>query len=298
MNYRQLKYFTVVAKTLNFTKAAEELYVSQPALSKHIAELEKYFETTFFIRTNRNLILTETGKVLLEEAEKVFAHEPEIYRKVKEASKKGAGELNIAFISTNMSFDIPLLVKQFNQDYPLIKVNLQRLAWGKVERAVIENQADIGFILSFDEVNLPALTSHELTRTYSAVVVSTDHPLAKLDKIHMSQLKDESFILVSHNVQPIPYEYTLRLCQNAGFTPNITTTCPLAETVLLMVQAGLGISILSRLAPTKGLNNLKFIDIEGVSVSPFSVIWKKESSNPAIGIFLDKVKQYEWPDIP
>lgn len=261
MNYRQLKYFTVVARLLNFSKAAAELYVSQPALSKHIAELEKYFGTALFLRTNRNLVLTEAGKVLLDEAESIFAKEPEILRKVSEASGKRTGKLTIAFISTSLSFHIPLLVKQFNHEYPLIEVNLQRLPWGNVERAVSDKQADLGFMISLREENAPVSASYVLTHTYPAVVVAKDHPLADRNTIHMAQLKDEQFILVSQGAQPSPYEYTIRLCQNAGFTPNITTTCPLAETALMLVQAGLGISILSRLAPVQGMNNVKFIDI-------------------------------------
>ncbi|ACL19873.1 transcriptional regulator, LysR family [Desulfitobacterium hafniense DCB-2] len=296
MNYLRLKYFTVIAKHLNFSKAAQELYISQPALSKHIMELEKHFGTALFVRTNRNLILTAAGKVLLSEAEKIFAREPEVFHLVKEASAKEAGKLSIAFVSTSLSFHIPLLVKHYNQDYPMVDVSLQRLPWGKVEHAVINNQADIGFIISFDDHYLPFLDSHVLTRTYSAIVAAHDHPLATQDKVHISQLKNEHFIQVSPSTQPIPYNYIILLCENAGFTPNIATTCPLVETVLMMVQAGLGISVLSRLAPVKGMDNLKFIDIEGVTPSSFSVVWKKDSNNPYLERFINRIKQYQWPE--
>ena len=105
LNYNKLRYFYEASRTLNLTRAAQNLYISQPALSKHISDLENDFGTPLFVRTNRNLILTQAGEVLREECCRIFDREEELYRRVRAAAaqegyddtvaRRGAGGVSL-----------------------------------------------------------------------------------------------------------------------------------------------------------------------------------------------------------
>ena len=125
MNYNKLKYFYEIAKIQNLSRASELLYVSQSSLSKTIADLEKDFGTQLFIRTNRNLVLTEAGKELQRQLESFFSNEQTLYAKVRQAAvPTGANlsaKLHIGFMAFDHGLFVPDTIKAFHQKYPAIR---------------------------------------------------------------------------------------------------------------------------------------------------------------------------------
>lgn len=293
MNYNKLRYFYEAGRTLNLTRAAQDLYISQPALSKHIADLEQDLGVQLFVRTNRNLVLTRGGQVLMEECGQIFGREEEIYRRVRSASEE-SGSLNLAFMGIDAAYRIPDLLSRLGERWPNLSVSTQRLNWDLVYEAVENGTADVGLKLSSCETYPEHIGRCVLREGHVAAVLPTGHPLAGPAPIRVEQLKHENFVFLTKDESVIPHDHALRLCREAGFTPNIVASYPNVETVVMMVRAGAGVALLSPFAPLGGLSGVVCVPL---TVSPevsLDLLWRKDNANPAVARLVDCARDFEW----
>lgn len=293
MNYNKLRYFYEAGRTLNLTRAAQDLYISQPALSKHIADLEQDLGVKLFVRTNRNLVLTRGGEVLMKECERIFAEEDEIYRKVRSASQEPIS-LKLAFMGIDAAYHIPDLLAQLGKSWPNISVTTQRLNWDLVYDAVEHGTADVGLKLSSCETYPEHIGRCVLREGHVAAVLPAGHPLAGTEPIRVEQLKDEPFVFLTKDESVIPHDHALRLCREAGFTPNIVASYPNVETVVMMVRAGAGVALLSPFAPLGGLSGVVCVPLEISPEVSLDLLWRKDNGNPAIRLLLECAAVFDW----
>lgn len=294
MNYNKLRYFYEASRTLNLTRAAQNLYISQPALSKHIADLERDFEVPLFVRTNRNLRLTRAGEVLRDECSRMFDGEEDLYHRVRSAATLEAGSLSLAFMGIGAAYRIPDLLTRFHEKYPRISVQTRRLNWNLVYDAVESGACDVGLKLSSCE-NYPEHIGRCLLREDRvAAVLPAGHPLAGEPRISLSQLKDDSFLFLEKAESPIPHDHALRMCREAGFTPHIAAVYPNVETVVMMVQGGAGVSLLSSFAPLQGLSGVVCVPLTEAPSISLDLIWRKDSPNGAIPLFTAFLQNFVW----
>lgn len=294
MNYNKLRYFYEVSRTLNLTRAARNLYISQPALSKHIADLEQDFGVPLFVRTNRNLLLTPSGETLAAECARLFDREEEIYRRVRDADVQEVGRLELAFMGLGAAYRIPDLLARFGQDYPSVAVHTRRLNWDLVYCAVEEGAADVGLKLSSCERYPAHIGRCILREDHVAAVLPAGHPCAGPEPIPLEHLRDENFLFLSREESAIPHDHALRLCREAGFTPRITATYPNVETVVMMVQAGAGVALLSPFAPLQGLTGVTCVPLCHSPAVSLDLLWRKDTSNPAVSLFVASARQFPW----
>ncbi len=291
MNYNKLNYFYTVAQTLNFTKAAEQLYVSQSAISRHMKELEEDFGTPLFIRTNRNLILTEAGKVLYNEISLFFSREEELYQKVRAASNVNVDKLNIGFMGIRPAYHIPSIVNDMLIQLPDLSVNLRRYNWDAIIPALNFNKIDVGLRLRMEEDADKHITHFFLGIDYPAMVVSNRHPLAEKKHASIRDFKNDMFFLLSEKDSVIPYSYTWKMLREAGLSSITYTEYDEAETILMMIHADAGVSVLSRFAATDQFPDLKIIELDGVDPIYCELVWRSENDNPMIPIFAERLKK-------
>lgn len=294
MNYNKLRYFYEAGRTLNLTRAAQDLYISQPALSKHIADLEQDLGVKLFVRTNRNLVLTRGGEVLMKECERIFADEEEIYRKVRSAASQESGSLKLAFMGIDAAYHIPDLLSKLGKSWPNISVSTQRLNWDLVYDAVEHGTADVGLKLSSCETYPEHIGRCVLREGHVAAVLPAGHPLAGTGPIGVEQLKDEPFVFLTKDESVIPHDHALRLCRDAGFTPNIVASYPNVETVVMMVRAGAGVALLSPFAPLGGLSGVVCVPLTTSPEVSLDLLWRKDNTNPAIEPLVDCARDFEW----
>ena len=124
MELRHLKYFLAVAEELNFTKASEKLFISQPPLSRQIAELEEELQAKLFIRNNKKVELTEAGKYFEKEIKTLFQNLELISAKTKKIAENVSGEFRIAYISSIYSAVISDLIKHLKKQFPYVNFKL------------------------------------------------------------------------------------------------------------------------------------------------------------------------------
>lgn len=292
MNYNKLKYFYHVSQTLNFTKSAVELYVSQSAISRHMKELEQDFGVELFIRTNRDLILTESGRILAEEIRPFFSRENEIYQKVRAASLKNIWKLNIGFMGIKYAYHIPAITNEMLQEYPAISVNLRRYNWDDILPALNAHEIDVGLRLRMGTLDETLYESFTLDVAHPSIVVSSRHPMAYAKQATLRDFKDDTFLLLSQKDSGIPHTHTKELFQRFSFLPKKYAEYDQVETILMLIHSDAGVSLLSRFAATDQFSDLHIVDIADIAPLYLELVWKRENSNPFIQPFAEKLAAY------
>ncbi|MDF2572975.1 MAG: LysR family transcriptional regulator [Sporomusa sp.] len=199
----QIKYFTAVAQHLNFTEAAKQLYVAQPYLSKQIAMLERELNVQLFIRTKRSVRLTPAGAVLLVELNDISRRLDKALEKAQQACLGQAGSLSIGCLEAlDLNDFFPPLIQAFRKDYPYVSLNLERHSFKALLDALTNRLLDVVITLSFEVKDRPGLCWETIYEHPGAIAMPVSHPLAKLERINIADLKDEPFIIISEQESP------------------------------------------------------------------------------------------------
>ena len=281
MNYNKLKYFYEIAKTQNISHTAEILFVSQSSLSKAVSDLEQDFGTKLFVRTNRNLILTEAGKELYRRVSPLFADEDEIYSAIRAAGQREQGqvvkEISVGFLNFALTCELPYLVQKYCKANPEYSIQCIRYNKAELITRMKKKQIDAAFLIfTLDEI--PSGIPYRIMAEYHiSVIVRKDHPLAMREQLTVPELEKESFLLHGHPDTSREYHYALSFCKRNGLEPNIAGRFDYVETLLMMVQSGLGIGLLSDGAPLKKLEGLVSVPLENAPVLYGGMFYREDA---------------------
>lgn len=289
MNYNKLKYFYEIAKIQNLSRASELLYVSQSSLSKTIADLETDFGTPLFVRTKRRLLLTEAGQELQRQLEPFFSKENDMYQAVRQAAISEEHDLsaniNLGYMAFREGLLVPALQKDFAKQYPSIQVDAKRYNKKEIYK-MLENQSlDLAWIMfSMDELNskfdYKILNEHHLS-----IIARADHPLANREAVHITELKNQPFLAHGHKKNSNEYAYAFDWCKRSGMQANIVAEYDYVESVLMLVEAGAGVSLLSDGAPIEHFKNLVNIPLINAPIIYSGMLWKKDNLSKAATLF-------------
>ena len=196
MILRHIKYFLAVAEHRSFTRAAASLYVSQPALSQQIKQLEESLEVTLFDRSGRQVKLTHAGEVYAGYAHKALQDLEEGQRALHDVQNLSRGALRIAITPTFTTYLIGPLIKVFHNLYPNITLSIQEMSQEQMEKQLLDDEFDVG--IAFAEVHSAEIETQTLLVETLALVVNKDHPLARHQTIDLQTLSEQSLVLLSH----------------------------------------------------------------------------------------------------
>jgi DNA-binding transcriptional LysR family regulator len=290
MDIRQLNYFISVAEYLNFTMAAKHHYIAQTAMSQQIRALEKQIGVTLFIRNNRSVQLTPAGALFLREAKRIVTLSEEALKKVKNVASGFVGNLRIGFLGANEKRFLPELIRKFRNDYPNIDLIFKQGNAETIRECLEQEWLDIAFTMTDDIDKTPGIVWKILYSDPICVIMHRDHPLANEAKIKLSTLVHESFVAIEPKEYPGAFDRMVQFCLAQGFPPNIVSHQHSLEIVLMMVEAGVGITLLPHFFDVYSNPNLRFIDLEGDIDHVDSVIaWHKNNLNPSLPIFLEEI---------
>ncbi|MGG2779381.1 LysR substrate-binding domain-containing protein [Pseudomonas aeruginosa] len=245
MELRHLRYFIAVAEELHFGRAAERLGISQPPLSQQIQALEEEIGARLFERTNRRVELTDAGRLFLDESRQVLAQVDKAVLLACRAHLGELGELKIGFTSSApFTSTIPSSIHAFRKAYPDVHLDLQEMSSRQVLKALLEESLQVGVIRP---LALPdAVHWVELFREPLVAVLRADHPLAagSEDGLAIAALAEEPFVFFPRSYGTGLYDQVIALTRQAGFSPRIAQEASEAMTIIGLVSAGLGVSIL------------------------------------------------------
>ncbi|MFO7188608.1 MAG: selenium metabolism-associated LysR family transcriptional regulator [Pseudomonadota bacterium] len=274
---RRLQVFHAVAKQMSFTKAAEVLFMTQPAVTFQIKQLEEHFNTRLFERGHGKISLTPAGEVVLEYAERILSLSAELETRLREMTGRLSGPLLIGASMTIAEFLLPRVLGQFKSQYPDVQAKLTVANSEAIESRVAEHTLDIGLIEATSHHN--SLVTEVCCEDELQVVVAPGHPLAKEKALTPQQLKEHPFII--RETGSGTRQYTDLYFKNAGMSTSdlkIVMELGSSESVKGVVSTGLGYSILSRLTVAK---ELKLGELVAVPLQPrlqrsLSLIYPKE----------------------
>lgn len=290
MELRQIEYFTVVAEELHFGRAAIRLQMTQPPLSQQILQLERELGVKLFERTKRHVELTNAGKVFLQEVRDVLTRLERAKAAALKAQMGMLGRLVLGFVGS-ATFDIlPIILRAFNEQFPFVDLVVREMATPLQIEALHSKDIDIGFVRT--PVVDPLISLLPIHQETCIAVVPKLHPLAQRASISMGDLSAERFILVEREVLPSWYDDIISKCHNAGFSPIIRQDVKEIRTVVGLVAAGLGISIVPRSTGNLHARDVAYVNIEGEApLVEMSIAWRIDDNSTMVKQFLDVAKR-------
>ncbi len=285
MELRHLRYFVTLAEELHFGRAAERLHIAQPPLSQQIRQLETELGFELFHRTKRKVQLTEAGQVFLDEVQQIFKQLEQAIQVGRQTSRGEMGQLVVGFVSSAPYNILPTILRAFRSSVPEVRLELHELTTNEQFRWLRESRIDVGFVRPPVEDTF----NFEIIFQESLVVALPDtHELANQSNVCLRSLKNEPFILFPRLLAPGLYDLIISLCQQAGFSPNVTQEAIQMQTIVSLVAGGLGIAIVP-----ESLQNLQRTGVvykivqEPTPKTAIAIIWRQNDTSATVQKFLE-----------
>jgi LysR family hydrogen peroxide-inducible transcriptional activator len=247
MQIHQLRYFCAVARTGSFTRAAQQEHLAQPSLSQQVRKLEDELGTKLFDRLGRSVRLTQFGEAFLPRAEAILRQLSDAKLQIQELAGEERGKLVIGAIPTIAPYFLPAHLASFARKFPRVQVSVvEELTHDLLDR-IQHGTVDLALLA----LPVPAANylCQELFRERLYLVVPENHRLASQRKAHLKQIEDDPFLLLKEG--HCFRENTLSACGRARVQPNVVFESGQFTTIIAMVAAGTGVSVVPEMAIEK-----------------------------------------------
>ena len=269
---RRLKIFHTVARLLNFTKAAEELHMTQPAVTFQIRQLEEQFNTRLFDRTHNKVTLTDVGKQVYTYSDRILKLYEEMTRNITEMTGDVSGSVTLGASTTIAEYMLPLLIGEFKNKFPEVMINLRESNTEDIVSMVENNDIDLGIVEG--SVNNKNLVVEECKMDHLVVIMPNDHMLASEKKLRVEDFVSYPFICREHGsgTQEVITNYVEK--HGNGEELNVCFELSSPEAIKGAVEAGMGLSIVSRATIIKELKlgTLTAVELRPSLERPFSFV--------------------------
>ncbi|WP_246797373.1 LysR family transcriptional regulator [Burkholderia perseverans] len=264
MELRHLRYFLAIAEASNVTRAAERLGIGQPPLSQQIRNLERELGVELFRRTAHGVVLTSAGEAFRVEAARTLDDAARAMRAARQAGSGETGSLRLGFTASAVFNPVvPALIQRFKAAWPAVEVTLEEANTPSLVRRLLDEQLDAVFVRpgveAFDGIRLRAFADEPMK-----LVVPAVHRFAKRRRVALDALADEAFVLVPGPSGATLYAEILDACRRAGFTPRLAQEAPQISSVINLVAAGFGVSIVPAAFEQVRVQGVRYLDIDGV----------------------------------
>lgn len=296
MNINQLQYFISAAESHSFTKAAAQHYISQTAVTQQIHALEETLGVELFDRKTRPIALTPAGQTFLRDAKSILERFHQAVDRVQEASIGLAGALRIGYTKGYERSNLSELLRTFHLKYPNILTTCYRCDTDQLAAGLLKDEYDLIFTWDSTELVKDETIAHRfIERSPLMVALYQNHPLAQRSSLNRRELRNENILFMSPSGtgESIGDSYFYKLYQRAGYQPNILFRSSDAESILMMVAAEAGVSILPYYVTKKLIDadNLTFIPLRGEHENmEIIAAWKRENTSPILQRFLETMK--------
>jgi DNA-binding transcriptional LysR family regulator len=274
---RRLQVFHTVARLLSFTKAAESLHMTQPAVTFQVRQLEEYFNTRLFDRTHNRISLTEAGQRVYEFADRIF----ELYAQMEDAVRDMTGEIRGVLIigasTTIAEYMLPSLLGDFKKKYPDVNVHLRVSNSDGIVSMVENNDIDLGVVES--PVMNKNLVVEECRKDRLVAIVAPQHPLAAKQQIKIPELLEYAYIAREEGsgTREVIQDYLSEQGMNPGDV-HVSMELGSPEAIKGAVEAGMGVAIVSEVTIHKELQlgTLVALELDPQIERPFSFVHQKQ----------------------
>lgn len=289
MDLRRLRYFVVVAEELNFSRAAERLHMAQPPLSAQIKHLEAELEARLFDRLGRGVRLTEAGRLLLDEARRIFVQIEGTENMVRRVSNGEVGRLTIGFVPSATNNILPAFLRVFRQRYPDVELYLNEMKPDDLVSRMHDRRIDVSFFyLPFED---SVLDIRPVLREPLVVALPEAHPLAGEPGVAVRDLAEEPFVLPARYQMPGLYAQVMEVCRRAGFVPRaVQKEVWLMQTIVGLVAGEIGVALVPASLQNLRRTGVVYKKVEDLSPAvEMGVVWRREDTSAVLRAFLEVV---------
>lgn len=251
MELRQLRQFVVLSETLNFHRAAERLHMAQPPLSVSLKKLEGELGARLFERTTRGVKLTTFGRTFLLRARRILFEADEALATARATVSGEEGTLTIGFVGSATYSALPSLVPAYRAAYPRVEMILRESTTTEILNDLGRQAIDLGIVRTpLARASNAALEAIEDDHLFLALPAA--HALAHGDDVSLADVREEPFILYSPQTVPSLHAIVMLACQQAGFTPRVAQEAIQVQTIISLVESGLGVALVPATATRSG----------------------------------------------
>jgi DNA-binding transcriptional LysR family regulator len=284
MDLRRLRYFCAVAEELHFGRAAERMHVVQSAISHQMKLLEQELGLPLLERSRRGVGLTVQGKIFLPEAHAILARLETGIQRARAVADGAAGALSVSFVDNVLWSTLPPILRRFRAHRPNVDLTLRPLDRASQIDALRASTVDLA-ILPGPEPRRGIDTSF-LIGAPLLVAVPEGHPISRVGEIDMAALADEPFVLFPPSMRSRILEIVVGSCAAAGFAPRIVQEAEQLHTLLALVSAGLGVTLVPSWVARAYNDGVAYARVRGPAHSyDLLLAWRSGASNPSIESF-------------
>ena len=286
MNLRELRSFVAVARTGSFSRAAETLYLGQPAVSQHVRRLEAELGLALFARTTRAVVLTDAGQAFLPRVQRALAELDGGVAEIDEVRGLLRGHLRIGAMQWLDPYDLPQALAAFRERHPDIEITVVEEPTTVMVAAVLDGSLDAAYVPLESQAGVSA---HELFTDDLVLIVGRDSPLAGRSGVRFGALRDASFVFLREGSG-------LRrsiedAARAAGYTPRVGLETNELARVFALVAAGLGVSVVSRTVAQRAHADVALVPLRPAPRRTVGLVWRAERRQPpAARAFIDHVR--------
>ena len=291
MDFSKIQCFLSAANTLNFSRTAEELYLTQPTITAKINSLEEELNVKLFNRSRHSMTLTSEGQYLYQEFSYLYNYYQNIQQNLAQMTSSNSSVIRLGYHGPIGWGSIHDKIKEFRNLYPDTTFEIHIDGWGSLKTALLNRIVDVIFIEQEEIGDSPRLNSLFLGRGFSAVALCKDHPLAGRRKVKVSDLADEVVIMVDNTYHPRSVSAIHKRMQASGVDMRRVLFVKRPENALGMTASGQGITYLPRTFKVKNDSNIAYVDVDSEEMFlDYSLTWLKDTENPYVKRFCDFIR--------
>jgi DNA-binding transcriptional LysR family regulator len=266
MELRRLRYFVAVAEEGNVTRAAERLGIGQPPLSQQILTLERELDVQLFNRTGHGVSLTEAGKALMADARRLLHDAQQAVSNAQRAGRGESGQLHLG-LTASAAFHpiVRALIRVYRGTYPGVALTLTEGTTTQLLGLLEEGRLDLA-LLRPGTHSFAGMALYQIASERMKVVLPAGHPLARSRRIPLTALAGESFVLIPREESPMLHDEIMNACRHAGFEPVPGQQAPQLSSVVNLVSAEFGVSIVPASVSQIRAEGVVYVDIAEAEV--------------------------------
>lgn len=264
LNLKQIRQFVVLAETLNYRRAAEKLNMAQPPLTVSIQKLEEELGTRLFTRDSRGVTLTAHGEALLPEAHKLLFHSDHFRKLTRNLVEGALGPLRVGFVYSASYGLLQAIVERFKAQHPQVRLTLRELNSSSIIDQLHDRTLDVALVRT-PLLRTTSATLKLLQNDHFMLAVARGSELATRPGLELADLADQPFIMYGPVLAPGLHAAAMLACEQAGFVPKVAEYGAQIQTLLALVESGIGVALVPSISQRFASQDIVFRDLGDVS---------------------------------
>ncbi|HSV84018.1 MAG TPA: LysR family transcriptional regulator [Ramlibacter sp.] len=291
MELKQLRLFVVLSQETHFRRAAERLFISQPALSASLVRLEEEFGFRLFDRDTRSVRITPAGELMLRYTREILNHVDRTQGLSRALAEGRIGRVEIGFSGLLFNPGLDAVILGCRADFPELEIYMREVTSQKQVELLEAGRLDAG-LLSLAQAPM-GVERIALMKDQFVACLPAGHRLAQRKSIEVGELRDDRFVFTSRDRAPATYDQLMGFCAQAGFQPRVAVEADSSLSTAKLIARGFGAGFLPASLAGADVSQVVFVPLRGQAPSrQWYFIWKAERQTPGLEVVIDRIREF------